>query len=73
MLLYVSEGFLPFLQELYGQAYSNQHSAMQKKQAEGKFTNSIHDALIVSEVVVMNTSRFLVKTMDHPKHIQSGC
>lgn len=45
MLLYVSEGFLPFLQAFYSLVYKNQ------RETELDFTNAIYKALIVSVAI----------------------
>ena len=63
LLLYAHESFLPFLFYFYGQAYQSQHSAKLKEQMQGKFTDTVYKALIVSIVhtIIMKVTWLLVE------------
>ena len=48
ILLYVHEGFFPFLHAFYGEAYRNQHNSTLKNSMEKDFTFTTYKALLVS-------------------------
>ena len=52
VLLYVSEGYLPFLHAFYGQAYQNRHTTTSRQMMQETKPDTICEALTVRLLIL---------------------